>query len=158
MSVHRGMFSSSEVFSTPGDTMSTSRDILSMSGDVQYIEEYHDSCGGYHEYIGCSVYLRNIMSTSGCSVYRRDIMIHLIYVENPRCTHDIRSNRKKSAKVCLPLLPPISDHVIIQLRGYFSFIFNTPVHSVMCKKLHNCYLSSVRSHDLKWVVTSVNKR
>ena len=29
----------------------------------------------------------------------------------------------KSAKVCLPLLPPISEHVIIQLGGYFCFIF-----------------------------------
>ena len=28
----------------------------------------------------------------------------------------------KSAKVCLPLLPPISEQVIIQLGGYFSFI------------------------------------
>ena len=31
--------------------------------------------------------------------------------------------RTKSAKVCLPLLLPISDHVIIQLREYFTFIF-----------------------------------
>ena len=39
--VHRGMFSASGVFSTLGDTLST-------SGDVQYI-------GGYPEYIGrCS--------------------------------------------------------------------------------------------------------
>ena len=29
----------------------------------------------------------------------------------------------KSARVYLPLLPAISDHVIIQLGGYFSFIF-----------------------------------
>ena len=35
---------------------------------------------------------------------------------------------------------------------------NTPVHSVVCKKSHNCYLPSVQSHDLKWVVTNMNKR
>ena len=30
---------------------------MSTSGDVQYIEGYHDSCGGYHEHIGdCSVH------------------------------------------------------------------------------------------------------
>ena len=58
-SVHRGMFS------TLGDTMSTSGgyheyirgDIMSTSGDVQYIGGYHDACGGYHEHIGgCSVH------------------------------------------------------------------------------------------------------
>ena len=27
-------------------------DIMSTLGDVQYIEGYHDACGGYHEYIG----------------------------------------------------------------------------------------------------------
>ena len=44
----------------------------------------------------------------------------LIQVINFCCQHNNRQNR---LKVCLPLLPPISDHVIIQLRGYFSFIF-----------------------------------
>ena len=29
-------------------------DIMNTLGDVQYIGEYHDACGGYHEYIeGC---------------------------------------------------------------------------------------------------------
>ena len=51
-SVHQG------VFSTLGDIMSTSG-MFSTSG------EYHDECGGYHEYIG------------GCSVHRRDIMMHV---------------------------------------------------------------------------------
>ena len=27
-------------------------DIMNTLGDVQYIEGYHDACGGYHEYIG----------------------------------------------------------------------------------------------------------
>ena len=36
-SVHRGMFSTSGVFSTLGDTMSTLGDIMSTSGGVQYI-------------------------------------------------------------------------------------------------------------------------
>ena len=41
-------------------------DTLSTSGDVQYIEGYHDECGGYLEYIrGCSVHHRGTMSTSG---------------------------------------------------------------------------------------------
>ena len=32
-------------------------DIMNTLGDVQYIGEYHDACGGYHEYIGgCSVH------------------------------------------------------------------------------------------------------
>ena len=33
-----------------GDTMSTSGDILSTLGDVQYIGGYHDSCGGASSY------------------------------------------------------------------------------------------------------------
>ena len=37
--------------------------------------------------------------------------------------HSESQGKTKSAKVCLPLLPPISDHVIIQLGGYFSLIF-----------------------------------
>ena len=46
------------------DTMSTSRKIMSTSGDVQYIGGYHDTCGEYHEYIrGCSVNLGDTMST-----------------------------------------------------------------------------------------------
>ena len=32
------------------------------------------------------------------------------------------------------------------------------MHSVGSNKSHNCCLSSVQSHDLKWVVASVNKR
>ena len=56
-----------------GDIMMYVEDIMSTSGDVQYI-------GGYHEYIG------------GCSVHRGDIMIHVgeqvgenlsISIENP---------------------------------------------------------------------------
>ena len=32
------------------------------------LEGYHDSCGGYHEYIGeCQVHRRDTMSTSGGS-------------------------------------------------------------------------------------------
>ena len=42
-------------------------DIMSTSGDVQYIWGYHGACGGYHEYI------------RGYSVHREDIMMH----ENP---------------------------------------------------------------------------
>ena len=39
---------------------------MSTSGDVQYIEGYHDTCGGYHEYIRrCSVHWGITMSTSG---------------------------------------------------------------------------------------------
>ena len=34
---------------------------------------------------------------------------------------------------------------------------NIPVHSAVFEKLHNCYFPSVQSHDLKWMVTSVNK-
>ena len=74
------------------DVMMHVGDIMSTSGDVQYI-------GGYHEYIW------------GCSVHRGDIMMHVgdqvrknlsISIENPnvlnipqfthdipRCTHDI---------------------------------------------------------------------
>ena len=33
-------------------------DIMSTSGDVQYMGGYHGTCGGYHEYMG------------GCSVHR----------------------------------------------------------------------------------------
>ena len=51
-----GMFSTSRLFSTLGDTMSTLGDIMSTLGDVQYIGRYHEYIGGYHEYIGgCSV-------------------------------------------------------------------------------------------------------
>ena len=109
-SVHWAMFSTSRVFSTKGDIMSTLRGYNEFIGDVQYIggikwvhweiswvhrgmfstlERYHEYIGGYHEYIG------------GCSVHRRDIMIHVreqldkilsISTENskvlniPRCT------------------------------------------------------------------------
>ena len=61
-------------------------DIMSTSGDVQYIGGYHDECGRYHEYIGgCAVHRRDAMSTSGgypeyiggCSVHRRNILIHV---------------------------------------------------------------------------------
>ena len=67
-------------------------DIMSTSGDVQYIEGMFSTLRGYHEYIG------------GYSVHREDIMIHMgeqvgenlsISIENPnvlnipRCTHDI---------------------------------------------------------------------
>ena len=39
---------------------------MSTSGDVQCIRGYHDTCGGYHEYIGgCSVHWGDTMSTSG---------------------------------------------------------------------------------------------
>ena len=39
---------------------------MSTSEDVQYIGGYHDTCGGYHEYIReCSVYRGDTMSTSG---------------------------------------------------------------------------------------------
>ena len=38
--------------------------IISTSGDVQYIGGYHDECGGYHEYIG------------GCSVHRKEPWVH----------------------------------------------------------------------------------
>ena len=39
---------------------------MSTSGDVQYIEGYHDACGGYHEYIRrCSVHQGDTMSTLG---------------------------------------------------------------------------------------------
>ena len=40
-------------------------------GESSTSEGYHDSCGGYHAYIGgCSVHRRDTMNTSG------DIMIH----------------------------------------------------------------------------------
>ena len=45
-SVHRGKFSTWGVFSTSGDTMSTSEGYLEASEDVQYIGGYHYSCGG----------------------------------------------------------------------------------------------------------------
>ena len=48
-------------------------------------------------------------------------MLHVGTGHNNNC--QIILKYTKSAKVCLPLLPPISDHMIIQLRGYFSFIF-----------------------------------
>ena len=59
--------------------MSTSGDIMSTSGGVQYI-------GGIPRvHRGCSVHRRDTMSTSGgyheyiggCSVHREDIMIHV---------------------------------------------------------------------------------
>ena len=101
------MFSTSGDFSTSGAVQYINQgDIMSTSGDVQYIRGYHDECGG------CSVHRRDTMSTSGgyheyiggCSVHRRDIMIHVgeqldkilsISIENsnvlniPQCTHDI---------------------------------------------------------------------
>ena len=56
------------------DTTSTSGDIMSTSGDVQYIGGYHDACGGYHEHIGgCSVCRGDTMSTSGDVQYIRRI-------------------------------------------------------------------------------------
>ena len=35
-------------------------DIMSTSRDVQYIGRYHDSCGGYHEYIEGGQYIERI--------------------------------------------------------------------------------------------------
>ena len=49
------------------------------------------------------------------------VMLHIGAGHSNNC--QIILNQTKSAKVCLPLLPPISDHVIIQLRGYSNFIF-----------------------------------
>ena len=58
-SVHRGMFSTSGVFSTSGDIMSTSGDFSTSGGIMMNV-------GGYHEYIrGCSVHQRDTLSTSG---------------------------------------------------------------------------------------------
>ena len=67
-SVHRGVFSTSgDTMSTSGDTMSTLGgyheyiggiswcmwgDIMSTSGDIQYIEGTMSTSGRYHEYIG----------------------------------------------------------------------------------------------------------
>ena len=107
-SVHRG------VFSTSGDTMSTSGGYHEYIGGCSvHRGDIMMNVGGYHEYIGgCSVHRRDTMSTSGgyheyiggCSVHRRNIMIHVgeqldkilsISIENsdvlniPRCTHDI---------------------------------------------------------------------
>ena len=44
-------------------------------------------------------------------------------------------NRRKSAKVCLPLLPPISGHMIIQLEGHFCFDLECSRARVVCE---NC--------------------
>ena len=33
---------------------------MSTSGDVQYIGGYHDTCGGYHEYMGDVQYIGGI--------------------------------------------------------------------------------------------------
>ena len=60
-------------------------------------------------------------------------MLHVGAGHNNNC--QIILKYTKSAKVCLPLLPPISGHVIIQLRGYFSSFLNTPVHSAMFRKM-----------------------
>ena len=50
------MSTSGDIMSTLG-MFSTLEDIMKTLGDVQYIGEYHDACGGYHEYIGgCSVH------------------------------------------------------------------------------------------------------
>ena len=38
---------------------------MSTSRDVQYIGGYHDTCGGYHEYMGDVQYIGDTMSTSG---------------------------------------------------------------------------------------------
>ena len=46
----------------------------------------------------------------------------LLYIPG-RSSSVFNFNGTKSAEVCLPLLPPISDQVITQLRGHFSFIF-----------------------------------
>ena len=119
-SVHRGVFSTSGGYHEyiGEDTMSTSGRYHEYIGEISWVHRgmfstsgrYHDERGGYHEYIGgCSVHLRDTMSTSGgyheyiggCSVHRRDIMIHVgeqldkifsISIENsnvlniPRCT------------------------------------------------------------------------
>ena len=59
-SVHRGIFSTSGVFSTLGEYHEYIR-------GVKYIGGYHECIreGGYHEYIG------------GCSVHLGDIMMHV---------------------------------------------------------------------------------
>ena len=51
-SVHLGIFSTSGVLSILGGISRVYQgDILSTPEDVHYIGEYHDSCGGYQEYI-----------------------------------------------------------------------------------------------------------
>ena len=62
----------------------------------------------------------------------------------------------KSAKICLPLLPPISDHVIIQGEDTLVSLLNTPVYSAVRRKSHNCYLLSVQSHPLQRVKAEWN--
>ena len=54
-------------------------DIMSTSGHVQYIREYHYECGGYHVYIGgCSVHRRNTISTlGGMFSTLEEIMMHV---------------------------------------------------------------------------------
>ena len=66
-SLHRGVFSTSGGYHEYiGISWVHQGDIMSTSGDVQYIGGYHDECGGYHEYIGgCSVHRRDTMSTLG---------------------------------------------------------------------------------------------
>ena len=59
--------------------------------------------------------------------------------------------------VCLPLLPPISGNIIIQLERYFRFVFEHSLARNGVLKFHSCYLPNVYSHDLKWEVTRVNK-
>ena len=61
-SVHRG------VFSTSGDTMSTSGGYHEYIGGIPWVHrgDTMSTSGGYHEYIGgCSVHRRDTMSTSG---------------------------------------------------------------------------------------------
>ena len=67
-SVHRGMFSTSGVFSTSGGYHEYIGGISRVHRGVLSTLE------GYHEYIGgCSVHRRDIMSTSGDVQYIRGI-------------------------------------------------------------------------------------
>ena len=68
------------------------RDIMSTSGDVQYIGGYHEYIGGYHDYIrGCSVH-RGIscgeQSDKSLSIYIENPDV-LMYHDIPHMYHDI---------------------------------------------------------------------
>ena len=67
-------------------------DILSTLGHVQYIGGYHDQCGGYHEYIRCSVHRRVFSTSEGYHEYIRGYhdsckganrLKPSVYIENP---------------------------------------------------------------------------
>ena len=76
---------------------------------------------GFYQSIYDNLNFPKRMSISTYGLIASACKLRCFEYENKK-VEQVINTQTKSAKICLPLLPPISGHVIIQLGGYFSFI------------------------------------